>query len=254
VIRFEQVTKALGGRPILDGVSMEVRDNETFVVVGFSGMGKSVCLKHMVRLMTPDDGRVWVEDEVISEARGSRLARLRSRFGVLFQGSALLQWMTVRQNVGLPLRERTRMGEAEIDRKVREKLAMVGLEDAMEKYPSELSGGMRKRVALARAVVTDPSVVLYDEPTSGLDPVTSRIIDEMIENTRRDLGVTNVVVTHDLHSALGIGSRIAMLHLGEVIELSPPDEFIRSTNPQVQSFLEAQYITRAGSWEKGTTP
>jgi len=250
MIRFEHVTKMLNGRPVLNDVSFEVRRGETFVIVGPSGVGKSVTLKHMVHLLTPDAGRVWVGEDVISEAKGAELERIRERFGYLFQGGALLAWLTVTENVALPLREKTAMDEETIVRKVREKLAMVGLEQDGEKLPSEISGGMKKRAGLARAIIRDPAIVLYDEPTSGLDPVTARTIDALIGRMGGELGVTNVVVTHDLHSALSIGTRIAMLDSGSVIELSEPEAFIRSPRPEVQNFLESQFITKEGSWQK----
>ena len=249
MIRFDRVTKSLGGRKILDEVSLEVPAQETTVIVGFSGAGKSVTLRHMVRLLTPDAGRVLVGEDCVSEAEGQDLTRIRRRFGYLFQGSALLQWLTVGDNVALPLRENTDLPEARIQALVREKLAMLDLEDAYEKVPSELSGGMRKRVALARAIIMNPDIVLYDEPTSGLDPVTSRTIDRLIDGLRTQLGVTGVVVTHDLHSALAIGSRIIMLYHGRIIENATPDEFIRSRNPQAREFLKAQHIHEPGGWQ-----
>ncbi len=248
-IRFERVVKRLGGRVVLDDVSLEVQRGEVFVIVGASGSGKSVTLKHMVRLLTPDEGRVWVGNDCISEARGRRLAELRDRFGVLFQSAALLQWMTVEDNVALPLREKTRLSEPEIKTRVHAQLAALGLDDAADKYPADLSGGMQKRVGLARAMILNPEIILYDEPTSGLDPVTSRRIDELILDLRRRHGITSVVVTHDLHSALGIASRIAVIHQGRIVEVSAPAAFLRSENEIVQAFLEAQYITRRGAWE-----
>jgi phospholipid/cholesterol/gamma-HCH transport system ATP-binding protein len=251
MIVFDKVTKRLGGRLVLDEISFEVPKGETFVVVGLSGAGKSVTLKHMVHLLVPDSGEVRIGDDVISSARGKELERIRSRFGVLFQGAALLQWMTVFENVALPLREHTKMSEAEIEKTVREKLRLLNMEDAEEKYPADLSGGMQKRVGLARAIVLNPEIVLYDEPTSGLDPVTSRRIDRLIENLRRELGITSVVVTHDLQSALSIGSRIMMIDGGKIVENATPQEFIKSNNETVQRFLESQYITRRGEWEKG---
>jgi len=250
MIRFDQVVKWLGGRAVLDGVSFEVRKGETFVIVGPSGAGKSVTLKHMVRLLTPDGGRVFLGDACISDATGSELERLRERFGYLFQGGALLAWLTMAENVALPLREKTHMDEEAIRAKVTETLRLVGLEADADKYPDELSGGMRKRAGLARAIIRSPEIVLYDEPTSGLDPVTSRTIDSLIENLRRELGVTSVVVTHDLHSALSIGTRIALLHGGRIVELSTPQEFVNSEEEEVRRFLDAQYITRQGVWER----
>jgi len=250
MIRFEKVSKRLGGRLILDEIDYEIRKGETFVIVGSSGAGKSVSLKHMVRLLTPDKGRVLVGDDCINEAKGEKLDEIRDRFGYLFQGAALMQWLNVADNIGLPLRMKTHLSDDEIDTRVREKLEMVNLGDAFAKHPSELSGGMRKRVGLARAIVNDPEIILYDEPTSGLDPVTSRTIDRLIDRLRVELGVTSVVVTHDLHSALAIATRIAMLYEGKIVELSSPEDFVKSSNPVVQSFLEAQYITTRGEWEK----
>ena len=250
MIRFENVSKKFGKKVVLDEADFEIHDNETFVIVGLSGAGKSVTLKHMLGLLSPDSGRVLVGDAVVNEATGKDLDRIRSRFGVLFQSGALLQWMSSGDNVALPLREHTDMKEDEIIKLVREKLALVQLEEAIDKFPANLSGGMRKRVALARAIITNPEIILYDEPTSGLDPVTSRTIDKLIDDTRKKLGVISVVVTHDLHSALAIGTRIAMLHEGRIIELATPKDFVNSKNEIVQSFLEAQYITKSGFWEK----
>jgi phospholipid/cholesterol/gamma-HCH transport system ATP-binding protein len=250
VVKFDEVTKSFGGRAVLDGMSFSIKKGETFVIVGPSGTGKSVTLKHMVRLLTPDDGSVYVGDECISEATGKDLSRLRERFGYLFQGGALLAWLSVGENIALPLREKTSLPEDEIIRRVRRVLAMVEMSDDFDKRPSDISGGMCKRAGLARAIVTEPDIILYDEPTSGLDPVTSRTIDALIENLQSELGVTSVVVTHDLHSALSIASRIAMIHCGKVVELASPADFIKSDNEEVQKFLESQYITRRGGWER----
>jgi len=253
MIRFDNVKKSLGGRVILDHVNFEIKDGETFVIVGGSGMGKSVTIKHMVRLLTPDEGRVFVGDDIVSEATGRELERIRSHFGLLFQGSALLQWLTVGDNVALPLRMHTKMSQDEIDEEVLKTLKLVELEDVFWKHPSDLSGGMQKRVGLARAIITKPKIILYDEPTSGLDPVTARTIDKLIDDMRKKLGIISVVVTHDLHSALSIGTRIAMLYNGHIVELSPPAEFIKSNVPEVRSFLEADYITKHGAWDKECT-
>jgi phospholipid/cholesterol/gamma-HCH transport system ATP-binding protein len=250
MIRFENVTKVLGGNTVLDNISFEVAEGETLVIVGLSGAGKSVTLKHMIRLMLPDSGNVMIEGEAINELSRSSLQAARSKFGVLFQSAALLQWMTVMDNVALPLREHTKMGDEEIEKLVLEKLRLLNLSDAGDKFPADLSGGMQKRVGLARAIIMKPKIVLYDEPTSGLDPVTSRRIDDLIMDMRKELGITSVVVTHDLHSALAIGSRIMMLHQGRIVETASPEEFIRSKDKTVQSFLESQYITKKGKWEK----
>ena len=251
MIRFENVTKVFGTRKVLDGVSYEIEKGEIFTIVGPSGTGKSVSLKHMIRLLTPTSGRVWIGDDCVSEASGRDLSRIRSRFGYLFQSAALLAWMSVYDNIALPLREKTKMTEGEIERRVRDALEKVGLEKDGAKFPSDLSGGMQKRAGLARAIVTEPEIVLYDEPTSGLDPVTSRRIDELIADLAGRLGITSVVVTHDLHSALSISTRIAMLGDGKVLSIQPPADFIRSTLPQARAFLDAQYITRRGAWEEG---
>lgn len=243
MIRFEKVTKQFDTKKVLDDISFEIAKGEVFVIVGPSGTGKSVTLKHMVRLLTPTAGRVWLDDVVVSESGGRSLERLRERFGYLFQGGALLAWMTVFENVALPLREKTKLDEAQIAKKVHETLAMVGLENEGGKMPAEISGGMQKRAGLARAIVRDAEIILYDEPTSGLDPVTARMIDDLIARLNQQIGITSVVVTHDLQSALTIGSRIAMLKGGKVVELSTPREFRHSRNPVVREFLNAQFIT-----------
>ena len=249
-IRFDHVSKSFGRQVVLDDVSYAIRPGEVFSIVGPSGTGKSVSLKHMVRLLTPDAGSVWVDDDCVSEAPEQDLPKIRARFGYLFQSAALLAWMTVYENVALPLRETRRgMPETEIHDRAMDALEKVGLADHGNKYPSDISGGMQKRAGLARAIVTEPSIVLYDEPTSGLDPVTSRRIDELIADLRGRIGITSVVVTHDMHSALSISDRILMLGGGHVIELATPSEFIHSGRPEVRSFLDAQYITRKGAWE-----
>ena len=190
MIRFENVTKRFGRKTVLDRVNLEIQAGETFVIVGLSGAGKSVSLRHMVRLLVPEEGRVWVGEDCVSEASGAGLDRILRRFGMLFQGAALLQWLNVEDNVCLPLRQKTNLPDDEIRRRAEEKLALVGLRDAGDKMPDSISGGMRKRVGLARAIVTQPEIILYDEPTSGLDPVISRQIDLLIDSLRQRLGVT----------------------------------------------------------------
>ncbi|MDD4117597.1 MAG: ATP-binding cassette domain-containing protein [Opitutae bacterium] len=242
MIRFEQVTKRFGAKTVLDGISYEIRRGETFVIVGRSGAGKSVSLRHMIRLLTPDAGRVWVGDDCVSEASGKQLERILGRYGVLFQSAALLQWLNVEDNVCLPLRQTMNLPDDEVRARAAEKLAMVGLEGVGDKMPADISGGMRKRVGLARAIVTQPEIILYDEPTSGLDPVISRQIDLLIDDLRQRLGVTSVVVTHDLYSALYVGTRVAMLHEGRFAVCAPPEEFVASEHPVVRDFLQAQGI------------
>lgn len=242
MIRFENVTKRFGAKTVLDDVSYTIEKGETFVIVGTSGAGKSVSLRHMIRLLTPESGRVWVGDDCVNEARGKSLERILGRFGVLFQSGALLQWLNVEDNVALPLRQKTNRPDEEVRRLVAEKLELVGLEGVGDKTPDNISGGMRKRVGLARAIVTEPEIILYDEPTSGLDPVISRQIDLLIDDLRQRLGVTSVVVTHDLYSALYVGTRVAMLHEGKMVVCAPPEEFIASEHPVVRDFLRAQGI------------
>ncbi len=251
MIQFKKVTKSFGAKKVLDEVDFTINKGETAVIVGLSGAGKSVTLKHMIQLLSPDSGEILVKGQLVGNLPDKELRKVRANFGVLFQSAALLQWMTVRENVALPLKETTNMSDEEIYRLVDEKIALVELSDAAEKYPSNISGGMQKRAGLARAIVTTPEIILYDEPTSGLDPVTSRHIDELIIDMQKKLGVTSVVVTHDLHSALAIGSRIIMLHKGKIIANAAPAEFIKSEHEVVKSFLESQFITRRGSWEKG---
>ncbi len=246
MIRFDHVTKRLGGRNVLDDLSFEIKKGEVFIIVGPSGTGKSVTLKHMVRLLTPTSGSVWIADTEVSAANGGTLEKVRERFGYLFQGGALLGWMTVADNIALPLREKTRLPEKEIDERVAEALRMVGLEADGDKFPNEISGGMQKRAGLARAIVRRPEIVLYDEPTSGLDPITSRTIDKLILKLNTDLGITSVVVTHDLQGALLIADRIAMLTGGRFVEVSAPKVFVATDQPDVRGFLDAQFISKKG--------
>ncbi len=249
-ISFQNVYKTLGGKIILEDISFDIEQGDIFVIVGPSGTGKSVTLKHMVRLMTPDKGDVFVGEDNVSIATGHELDRIRRKFGYLFQEGALLAWLTVGENVALPLREHTKLSEEEIQEKVYNALKLVGLENDINKTPARISGGMRKRAGLARALIESPEIILYDEPTSGLDPVTARHIDKLILDTKKEFKGTSIVVTHDLHSALSIGTKIAMLYHGNIVELSTPKEFIQSSNDEVQAFLESQYITRRGAWER----
>lgn len=243
MILLDDVHKTLGSRAILDGLTLGVKEGETMVIIGSSGTGKSVTLKHMVGLMPPDEGRVVIDGEDITHKRGRHLDACRSKFGMLFQSGALIAWMTVEENIALPLYEHTKLGDQEIADKVQEVLAMVQLEGAEQKRPAQISGGMKKRAALARAIIAQPKILLYDEPTSGLDPVMSRNVDDLIMDMQKRLGVTSVVVTHDLHSAFTIGDRVAMLYEGKVIECSPPADFVKSEHPFVKAFIEAQFKT-----------
>ena len=251
MIRLQDVHKELGGKPVLTGVSLTVERGETLVIVGSSGTGKSVTLQHMVGLLKPDRGDVEIDGESIVEARGRRLEAIRSRFGVLFQSGALINWMNIFDNVALPLTEKTTLSESEIADAVHRTLGLVGLRDADKKMPAEMSGGMKKRAALARAIIHSPAIVLYDEPTSGLDPVMARTIDGLIRDLQDRFEVTSVVVTHDLNSAFTVGDRVAMLHEGTIVECAPPEAFRRSGQPYVREFITAQFSAdRPGGHER----
>ena len=244
MIEFDDVKKEFGGKPVLRGMTLHIKEAETVSLVGTSGAGKTVTLKHMVRLHEPTSGTIRIDGEEIQDLDAVELGRVRAKYGFLFQSAALLQWMSVFDNVALPLRENTKMPEEEIRERVDRVLEKVDLTHAKDKIPADISGGMQKRAGMARAVVTEPRILLYDEPTSGLDPVTSRTIDKLIYDLQQDLGVTSVVVTHDMISALTISDRIAMLHQGQLSEISTPREFLASTNPVVSNFLDSQCISR----------
>ena len=239
LIQFENVVKRFGGVAVLDGVTFDVKKGEVLCIVGPSGTGKSVTLKHLVRLLTPTSGRVTFDGTDVASCSDEELAKVRCRIGYLFQGGALLAWMTVAENVALPLRECTDLPDAEIDRRVAAALASVELTAAADKYPAEISGGMQKRAGLARAIVRETDVVLYDEPTSGLDPVTSVTINRLIRILNRKLGITSVVVTHDLQGALAIADRILLLKGGHVVECAAPEAFVASDKRDVKEFLAA---------------
>lgn len=225
---------------VLDGINLDLREGQCTVIIGESGSGKSVILKHIVRLLTPDAGEVWFGDERIDTVAERELVNIRRRFGFLFQLSALFDSMSVADNVAFPLREHTRKSRAEIEKVVREKLGMVGLDGIQSKWPAELSGGQKKRVALARAIALDPEIILYDEPTTGLDPPRSDEINELIRKLQRSLKVTSVVVTHDMPSARKVGDRVVMLYRGKFIFDGTPEEIARAVDPRVRCFVEGR--------------
>lgn len=238
VVTLKGIHKSFGDFTVLQGVDLEIQCGETLVVIGRSGTGKSVTIRHIVGLLDPDQGTVSVFDQ--SYAKMSKRARkeLSLRLGYLFQSGALLNWMTVAENVALPLLEhRHDVSPKERRERVYEKLRLVHMEDAGNKYPSEISGGMKKRAALARATVLDPEIILYDEPTSGLDPVIANTINELIIHTQEVLNATQVVVTHDMESAYKVGDRIAMLYKGKIIAVGTPQEIRTSENSIVQQFI-----------------
>lgn len=242
MIKFNNIYKKLNNREILSGVDFLINTGEVIAIVGLSGAGKSVTLKHMVRLMSPDRGSIEIDGERIDNLSNSDIRNKRSKIGVLFQSSALIQWLSVYENIALPLRQRTSKTEDEIYKIVSERLKWVDLFESKDLYPSELSGGMQKRVGLARATILNPKIILYDEPTSGLDPVTSRKIDKLIMKLNNEMQLTSVIITHDLISALSISSKIMMLHDGKIIEFCNPNDFIKSNHPVVQKFVNSQKI------------
>jgi phospholipid/cholesterol/gamma-HCH transport system ATP-binding protein len=239
VIRFEDVHKAFGPKQVLGGFTLEIRDGETMVIIGYSGSGKSVAIKHIVGLLRPDAGEVYVDDRPVSQLDRAGLTEVRREIGFVFQFAALLDSMTVFDNVALGLR-RQPIGEDELVERVQESLALVDLTGTDDKMPAELSGGMRKRVGIARAIALRPRYILYDEPTTGLDPVTSAIMDRLMVRTREHLGVTGVVVTHDMRSAYTVGDRIAMLYQGTVRQVGTVAEIQQSDDPVVRQFIEGR--------------
>jgi len=238
MIILENVTKAFGSRLVLDGVSLEVPDGQNTVIIGASGAGKSVTLKLIVGLIEPDGGRVLVDGEDVQELDRDQLATLRGRIGYVFQFAALLDSMPVAQNIALGLVRRGH-SPAEIQARVEESLKVVELSGTEDKMPSELSGGMRKRVGIARAIALKPRYILYDEPTTGLDPITAAVMDQLIIRTR-DLGVTGLVVTHDMRSAFTVGDRIALLYQGSIRCTGSVDEVRASDDPVVRQFIEGR--------------
>jgi phospholipid/cholesterol/gamma-HCH transport system ATP-binding protein len=232
--------KKFGSQEVLKGVNLEVAKGKVTTIVGTSGCGKTVLLKHLNALLLPDRGSVWIDGTDITQLGQKDLYEMRGRFGVLFQGAALLDSMTVFDNVAFPLREKTKLGEGEIRKKVEERLDQVGLERMGYKYPAELSGGMRKRAGLARALVLDPEIVLFDEPTTGLDPVLATGIHQLISRTQKTFGFTAVVVSHTIPQVFEISDYVAILAGGVIEEMKPTPEFKASQNPVVQQFIRGE--------------
>jgi phospholipid/cholesterol/gamma-HCH transport system ATP-binding protein len=242
-IEVQELKRSFGGRPVLRGVDLAVPRGKTVVVLGLSGCGKSTLLKHVIGLLKPDEGRILINGRDIAGAPQGEMESIRWDFGMVFQYAALLQSLTIAENVALPLIEKERRQKGtftreEIDRRVKEKLRQVGLAGAEDKMPAELSGGMRKRAGLARAIVHDPSILLYDEPTTGLDPIICRHVDDLIVKMREELKVSSLVISHDIEGAQRVADVMALLHEGRVIEKGTPDEFMKSGNPIVRQFLE----------------
>jgi phospholipid/cholesterol/gamma-HCH transport system ATP-binding protein len=238
VIEFRDLQKGFDGKSVLSGFSLRVEDGETMVVLGFSGTGKSVALKHVVGLLHPDAGDVWVDGRAVSTLDRRGLMEVRRGIGYVFQFAALFDSMTVADNVALGLRRR--MPDTEIAERVHEALALVDLTGSDEQYPAELSGGQRKRVGIARAIALRPKHILYDEPTTGLDPVTAAVIDRLMVRTSEHLGVTGIVVTHDMRTAYTVGDRIAMLYQGRIRQVGTVAEIQQTEDPVVRQFIEGR--------------
>ena len=240
MIRVQGLHKSFGTQPVLRGLDLDIATGEIMVVIGRSGGGKSVLLKHLVGLLRPDAGTVVVDGTDISRLRGRDLDRVRDRYGVVFQGGALFDSMSSFENVAFPLREKSRLGSAEIRSRVEEKLDQVGLAGMGHKNPAEISGGMRKRVAIARALVTEPEIVFFDEPTTGLDPILVNTIHHLIVELHRKFRFTAVMVSHEIPEIFEIADRVAMLHEGVIVEVGPPAAVRASTNPVVQHFIRGE--------------
>lgn len=240
MIQLINVYKKLENKPILQGVNLHVAEGETYVVIGRSGTGKSVTLKHIAGLLQPDQGEVNIMGQNINKITAKQFDAIRKQMGVLFQNGALINWLNVGQNVALPLVEHEHYAQKDIEKIVKEKLALVNLKDVEHLMPASLSGGMKKRVGLARAIVRNPKIILYDEPTSGLDPVMSNQINELILSLQEKLQVASICVTHDMSSAYMVGNRIGMLYNGKIIEEGTPEEIQNSTNEFVQQFIHGK--------------
>lgn len=244
-VRLVNVFKAFrGGRDVvLKGVNIEFPAGKLTYILGSSGAGKSVTLKHILGLLRPDRGEVWVGGKDMAKLKGRELLEHRKLFGMLFQNSALFDDFTVFENVALPLVEHTTLSKKEISDKVAHALQILGMPHSHDKYPNEISGGMKKRVALARAIIREPQILLYDEPTTGLDPVTRTTVDDLIATLKRELGLTSIVISHDIPSALLLADQIAFLHQGEIVFWGKPAEFRKAEHPAIRAFLEAEERT-----------
>jgi len=239
MIEIKNLHKSFGANKVLQGINLDIDTGETLVIIGRSGCGKSVLIKHIVGLLYPDEGYVNVEGRKVDELTMKELYNLRSKFGFLFQGSALFDSMTVEENISLPLEEsKIKFSRTEIDKKVAEKLEMVGMSGVQKLKPAELSGGMKKRVGLARALITDPDYVFYDEPTTGLDPIMSDSIDELIKELTDKLNSTSIVVTHDMYSVKNVADRVAMMHEGKIYFTGTPVELLSSTDKIIKEFIQ----------------
>ena len=240
MIKISNLKKRFGKKRVLDGVDLDIEKGKITVILGRSGEGKSVLIKHIIGLLRPDEGQIFLDGQEISSMNERDWGEVRKRFGMLFQGAALFDSMTVGENVGFPLKEHTDLADEDIMKVVVEKLKRVGLVGVENMMPSELSGGMKKRVGLARAIVMDPEIVLFDEPTTGLDPIMSDSIADLVLHTQRSLHTTYILITHDVPFTYKIADKIAMLHEGRIIEQGTIDEMKKNQNPVVRQFLEGR--------------
>jgi phospholipid/cholesterol/gamma-HCH transport system ATP-binding protein len=249
-IRIRGINKTFGVQHVLRGIDLDIERGKTNIIIGGSGQGKSVLMKHLMGLLRPDSGHIWVDGEDIVPLGDVAMGRLRRKFGMVFQYAALFDSMNVVENIAFPLLERYNLPRAEVMERVRDllkRLDLAGVTGIEQKFPPELSGGQRKRVGLARALIDRPEILLYDEPTTGLDPVATRNVDEMIQRTAQDFSVTSVVISHDMASTFRIADRIAMLHAGQIIAVGTAQEMLRSTRPELREFIEISGVTAAGA-------
>lgn len=240
LISVRDLVKNFGSRRVLDGISLDIYEGETFVIMGGSGCGKSTLLRHLIGSIQPDEGEITMFGQNLASATQDKMDAIRKRFGMLFQSGALFDSLNVGDNVALPLREHTKLDENVISIMVKMKLELVGLRGFQDLMPSQLSGGMKKRVGLARAISLDPKIIFYDEPTAGLDPIMTAVIDKLTMDLTKKLHLTSVVVTHDMGSVFRIADRIVMLHQGRILEMGTPAEIRKSKNPLVKQFIEGE--------------
>jgi phospholipid/cholesterol/gamma-HCH transport system ATP-binding protein len=237
MIKVIGLEKAFNGLEVLRGLDLTISEKEVIAVIGRSGEGKSVLLKHLLGLIKPDRGNILIEGEDITKASSRELDKIREKFGVVFQGSALFDSLTVYGNVAFPVKEKTKLSRKEVREKVIRALEIVGLKGMGKKYPAEISGGMKKRVALARALITEPSIVLFDEPTTGLDPIILNSIHRLIKRTHKEYGFTGLIISHEIPEIFEVADRVAMLHNGVIVETGTPEEIKNSSNPAVKQFI-----------------
>jgi phospholipid/cholesterol/gamma-HCH transport system ATP-binding protein len=248
MIRIVDLHKSFGSNRVLRGVNLEIERGETMVIIGQSGSGKSVLIKHLIGLIKPDRGEVYIDGAEITRLKETELHKVTRKFGMLFQGSALFDSMTVAQNVGFGLERYMNFPPQKINELVMESLAKVGLRGVESLMPHELSGGMKKRVGLARAIAYNPEIILYDEPSTGIDPIRADAINDLINMMKKEMGVTSVAITHDMKSSYKVADRIAMLHEGRIIEIGTPDEIRKTQNPVIQQFIHGRATGPIVNW------